>query len=189
MNDSLNEIIFSESFLQQGGDKTINKLILLFLFDKMEVPLTENTVLDICSSTNQWIPYMDCKPLLPELIEAGFLYEIKTSHTEPLYSITTEGTSCLGHFYSRVPISLRDVMATFVKENRMKYKRKQEYESDYYKNDDGSYTVLLKIVDTIKPVMRLEFNVPTKEAAKNIYKNWENKASNVYLALYELLME
>ncbi|MEG1519999.1 MAG: DUF4364 family protein [Clostridia bacterium] len=181
--------ILPESYLQQGGDKTINKLILLFLFDKMEVPLTENTILDICSSTNEWIPYMDCKPLLPELIEAGFLYEMNTTRTELLYSITTEGTTCLGHFYSRIPTSLRDIITEFVKEQRMKYKRKQEYDADYYKNDDGTYTVLLKIIDTINPVLRLEFTVPNQTIAKSVFKNWENKAAQVYSAIFEALME
>ncbi len=183
------EQILPESYLQQGGDKTANKLILLFLFDKMEVPLTESTILDICSSTNEWIPYMDCKPLIPELIEAGFLYEIKTTHSEPLFSITPAGIGCLGHFYSRIPTSLRDIITEFVKDNRMKYKRKQEYDSDYYKNDDGTYTILLKIIDTVNPVLRVEFTVPTKQIAKSIYKNWEDRAAQVYSSIFEALME
>lgn len=178
-----------EEYLQNGGDKTLNKLILLFLFDKMDVPLTESTVLDICCTTNEWIPYMDCKPLLPELCENGFLYEINTSYTDSLFKITPEGMDCLGHFYSRIPISLRDIITEFVKENRMKYKRKQEYEADYYKNDDGTYTVLLKIIDSVNPIMRLEFQVPSKAMAKSIWKSWENKAALVYSSVYELLME
>ena len=50
--------------MQFQGDTFLNKLILLFVFDKMEVPLSESTILDMCSSANQWINYMDCKPLL-----------------------------------------------------------------------------------------------------------------------------
>ena len=34
--------------MQVKGDALVNKLILLFVFDKMEVPLSENTVLDMC---------------------------------------------------------------------------------------------------------------------------------------------
>lgn len=188
-NFNSENLILPEEYLQNGGDKTVNKLILLFLFDKMEVPLTESTILDICCTTNGWIPYMDCKPLIPELVETGFLYELKTTYTDYLYKITSEGTDCLGHFYSRIPISLREIITEFVKENRMKYKRKQEYEADYYKNDDGTYTVLLKIVDEVNPVMRLEFTVPTKAAARAIWKSWEIKAPHVYSSIYELIIE
>ena len=33
-------------------DNTVNKLILLYVLDKMEIPLTENSILEICSSQN-----------------------------------------------------------------------------------------------------------------------------------------
>ena len=38
--------------MQVKGDALVNKLILLFVFDKMEVPLSENTVLDMCCRTH-----------------------------------------------------------------------------------------------------------------------------------------
>ena len=58
--------------MQVKGDALVNKLILLFVFDKMEVPLSEDTVLDMCCSANGWISYMDCKPLLITLTTASF---------------------------------------------------------------------------------------------------------------------
>ena len=42
-------------------DSTTNKWILLFIFDKMEIPLTENSIMDICTNKNNWLKYMDCK--------------------------------------------------------------------------------------------------------------------------------
>ena len=48
--------------MQVKGDATLNKLIILFVFDKMEVPLSENTILDMCCSSNNWIAYMDPLP-------------------------------------------------------------------------------------------------------------------------------
>ena len=55
--------------MQVRGDALVNKLILLFVFDKMEAPLSENTILDMCCSANNWISYMDCKPLLGTLLD------------------------------------------------------------------------------------------------------------------------
>ena len=72
------------------GDSTVNKLILLFVFDKMECPLLENTLIDICCSSNSWISYMDCKPALNKLIEENFVYNV-AAYGDPLYSITPEG--------------------------------------------------------------------------------------------------
>ena len=57
------------------SNSTVNKLILLFVMDKMEIPLTENSILDICSSRNNWLNYMECKELLYQLLETKFLYK------------------------------------------------------------------------------------------------------------------
>ncbi|MBR2371406.1 MAG: DUF4364 family protein [Clostridia bacterium] len=45
-------------------DNTQNKLLLLFVFDKMEIPLSEDTIVDLCCNTNNWITYIDCKQAL-----------------------------------------------------------------------------------------------------------------------------
>ena len=60
------------------GDATVNKLILLFVFDKMETALSENTIVDMCCSTNDWISYMDYKPILNMLLEHSFITNIST---------------------------------------------------------------------------------------------------------------
>ena len=76
--------------MQVKGDSSLNKLILLFVFDKMEVPLSENTVLDMCCSSNNWLNYMDCQPILNQLLECGWIYNISTPE-DPLYTITPDG--------------------------------------------------------------------------------------------------
>ena len=54
-------------------DSTQNKLLLLFVFDKMEMPLSEQTILEMCCSANNWINYIDCKQALMQLIDANFV--------------------------------------------------------------------------------------------------------------------
>ena len=56
-------------------DNTQNKLLLLFVFDKMEIPLSENTLIDLCCQTNNWITYMDCKQALLQLIDLGLILD------------------------------------------------------------------------------------------------------------------
>ena len=48
-------------------DSKVQKLIILFVFDRMAIPLSEATVLDVCTSDNDWLSYMDCKQYLNEL--------------------------------------------------------------------------------------------------------------------------
>ena len=110
--------------MQGKGDSSLNKLILLFVFDKMEVPLSENTVLDMCCSSNNWLAYMDCQPILNQLLECGWLYDI-SNDGDPLYTITPDGRICLANFFINIPASTREEISLFVKHNRNKYRRKQ----------------------------------------------------------------
>ena len=97
-------------------DSTQNKLLLLFVFDKMEMPLSEQTILEMCCSANNWINYIDCKQALMQLIDANFVAAVnKGASNEAMYSITPEGRICLAHFFVRIPSSLREVVSDNVK--------------------------------------------------------------------------
>ena len=174
--------------MQVKGDSSLNKLILLFVFDKMEVPLSENTVLDMCCSSNNWLSYMDCQPVLNQLIECGWIYNIGNAG-EPLYTITPDGRICLANFFINIPASLRESISLFIKSNRTKYRRKQECVADYFMNKDGTYTVYLKIIEPAQPVLELKLVVPNRQIAKDVYKKWGEKAADAYRNIYESLVD
>lgn len=174
--------------MQIQGELSVNKLILLFVFDKMESPLSENTVVEMCTVGNDWLNYMDCVDLLPRLLDGGFLCSIPTVD-EPLYTLTSDGRETLNNFYVVIPKSIRDEISAFVKKNSGKFRNRQECKSDYFQNADGTYTVYLKILAPLQPMLELKFVVPDKKTAQNIYKNWEFKASDLYSAIYDTLVD
>ena len=174
--------------MQVKGDSSLNKLILLFVFDKMETALSENTVLDMCCSSNNWLAYMDCQPILNGLLECGWICNIGNSG-EALYTITPDGRICLANFFINIPASIREEISLFVKNNRLKYRRKQECMADYFMNKDGTYTVYLKIIEPAQPVLELKLVVPNRQIAKDIYKKWGEKATDVYRNIYENLVD
>ena len=140
--------------MTEGGsplDSKVQKLIILFVFDRMAIPLSENTLLDICSAENNWVPYMECKQYLSELIDTNLLYRVPKSDC---INITQDGVSCLAMFFSRIPSSLRDDINLFVRDNRMRFKKRQSYFCDYSKNADGTYTVIMRINNDISTLIR-----------------------------------
>jgi len=131
---------------------------------------------------------MECKEVLSELIESGFVF-VSNNNAGQLMSITPDGRICLSHFYLRIPATLRDEISEYTKNNRMRYRKKQEYFSDYFKNPDGTYTVCLKIISMTQNIMELKIIVQDRNKAKMIYKNWEDNAPNVFGNLYSMLVE
>ena len=41
----------------------------------------------------------------------------------------------------------------------------------------------------VQPMLELKFVVPDKKTAQNIYKSWELKASELYSAIYDTLVD
>ncbi len=172
-------------------DQTTGKLILLWVMEKMEIPLTENSILDICTSKNNWLNYMECKELMWELLNSGFLYKTEEAENEERYTITYEGRNCLSHFYKRIPLSMREKITDYVKLNRMNVKRSQEYLSDYTKNSDGSFTVSLRIRSQLvnQPMFELKIKAPSRNSAMNACKKWQELAPSVYENICETLID
>ncbi|MBO5215241.1 MAG: DUF4364 family protein [Clostridia bacterium] len=191
-------------------ESTINKLILLYVFEAMDVPITGDTIIEMCTSRNTWLSYMDCTITIGELIEAGFIYQSKERGATPTttdskagagfifsspkeknsyFNITADGRQCLSLFYTRIPSSLRAEITEYVRENRMTMRRKQEYFRNYYKNNDGTYTVQLKIVDPVQTALEIKLNVANRNTAKMVYNKWENKAAQIYGFLHEELID
>ncbi|MCL2797752.1 MAG: DUF4364 family protein [Firmicutes bacterium] len=169
-------------------NSTLNKLILLFVLDKMDFPLLEDNILNISSQSNNWIPWMECKETVAQLLESGFIYQ--SIHENKMYfSITPDGRMCLSHFFTRIPTALRAEIADYIKDNRMDFRRKQEYFRNYSKNADGTYTVHLKIVDPAQTALELKLNVSSRHTAKLVYNKWEEKAAQVYYLLHEQLID
>lgn len=172
----------------KNGETSTNKLIILFVFDKMESALSERTIVDMCTSTNEWMGYMDCVNVLHKLIDDNFICVVSEDE-DTLYTITPDGRESLANFYINIPKSVREEISVFVKKNSTKYRNRQECRSDYYQNKDGTYTVFLKILAPVQPLMELKFVVPDRKTANTIYKKWEEKAADVYSAIYENLCD
>ncbi len=169
-------------------DTTVSKLILLYVLDQMEIPVTTETLNEMCCSQNSWLSFMTLTEILPELVDARFVVSCNNSNNE-YYKITQEGRDCLNFFFTKVPFSIRKEIGAYIKKNRQSYKRKQEYFKDYFKNRDGTYTVNLKIIDPLGSKLELKLNVANRAEAITVFKKWNNSASEVYSAIYKILID
>ncbi len=171
-------------------EKVRTKLTLLFFMEKMEIPLTKNSILDICCIENDWISYMDCVATISELNNSGFIYKTENAENDELYSITYAGRECLAQLYKRIPYADREKMTEYVKLNKLSVKTSQEYTSTYSKNDDGSYTVTLRIYEPMisNPMFEIKIKAPSRQSAIEADQKWKRQAPNVYEYVYENLV-
>lgn len=169
-----------------------DKLTMLFVVDKMEIPLTEDSILDICSIKNDWIKnYMDCKTIIHDLVDCNLLYKISSeTDTKELFALSYEGRECLSHLYRRLSLEKRETISAYLQANKLTVKSSQEYNSTYKKNIDGSYNVELKIYEpqSTTPMFNLTIKAPTRQSAIEATHKWKTIAPTVYESIYEKLI-
>lgn len=171
-------------------DNTVNKLILLCVMDKMEMPLTEDSIISICTNQNTWLKYMECKDILWQLVDIGYIAKTQVDD-ENRYNITHEGRNCLSNFYSKIPITTREEITSFTKENKINLKRSQEYVGTYFKNQDETYTSYLKIRNPLETQNLFEIKIvyPSRSQAIKATKKWKEKAASIFENVYETLYD
>ena len=82
-------------------------------------------------------------------------------------------------------------ISKYVKENRIAFKRSQEYVSTIDKNSDGSYTVCLKIRSALidEPMFEVKIKAPSRQSAMGAVNTWREKAHLIYESVYESLID
>jgi len=169
------------------ADEMAKKLILLFIFEKMEFPLTDESINEIIMRNPTWMTYMDFREALFGLIQSKFVYQM-TMASETSFSITQDGRGALGHFFQKIPASIREEIIEFARDNRPKFKKRQEYTWDYFKNADGTYTVVLRIRDHVvgDNLLEIKFRTDTRAGAKLAANRWRENAASTYERFYNM---
>ncbi len=177
--------------LEFSNDDFQTKLMLLYMLEQIEIPLTEQFILDICTTRNDWINYMECVSVFHDLLRDGFIYTPDSQDNKRCrYTLTAKGRSGLSIYYEEVPEKTREEISEFCKTNRMYFKRLQEYVADFHKNSDGTYMVTLKIIETAssEPMFEIKINFQTRADAVKAVEIWTDKAPSFYEFVYTNLL-
>ena len=122
-------------------DLSMNKLIILYMIKKVELPLT-NTQLSQFVIDKGYTDYFSFQEYLHQLVQTDLIRTITTSKSTS-YDITSEGLTTLEYFQSRISDSIRVEIDKHLEENKYDIKQKLEISSEYIPEKDGDYIVHL----------------------------------------------
>lgn len=168
-----------------------SKLLILFILEKLEMPINEDILLQMCSLDNDWIPYLCFSQYMNELSGAGFINRHLDENTKRDYvlSLSEDGKVCLSHFFKDIYKSVRDDVTNYIRTNKLMYRKKQEFSCNYSRLTDGTFKVTCAVLNVDAPVFEMTFNVPTVAKAIAIRNKWQNKAPDFYRAYTDLLID
>jgi len=156
-----------------------NKLLLLYLIDKMDIPLSNGQISQFALEEN-YMNYFFIQKCLSEMIEINYL-EATQENNNTRYTITDDGLETLKYFEKHISANIRSRINTYVLENRRKLKRDFEITANYFlDNRTKEFIVKCGVYEDSKVLMELNISVVTREHAKLIVGNWKNSSSEIY---------
>ncbi|MDF2609484.1 MAG: hypothetical protein K0R92_958 [Lachnospiraceae bacterium] len=166
---------------------TLYKLIILFLLDKVDFPLTNAQISNFILEKD-YTNYFNMQQSIAELIEAEFV-TIETIRNSSYYRITESGRETLSFFDSMISSAIQEDIIKYLKENQYSLRDEVSTLSEYFETKKGEYTVRLRVIEKEDSIIDLSLSVPTIEDALKICSNWRSNSQNVYASVLTNLLK
>ncbi len=164
-----------------------NKLILLYVLDKIKLPLSNSQINQIILE-NVPINYFLLQQYIDELFQSNLISK-NTSKDKSYYNITKKGKEILRLFSNRLSQDLCENIDQYIKDHRDSIFNESHYIGAYKKKGDEEFIVRLKILENESVLLDLYVSVVTLQQAKNMIDNWKNNGEKIYGSIIKALIE
>ena len=156
-----------------------NKLLILYLINKMDLPLSRSHISDYFTEA-EFMDYYTVQQTLAEMVDKNYL-DSATDSNVTRYTITGEGLQTLEYFEKHISIPKRSKINQYIKENRKDIKREFEKTVNFFHNEThNDFVIKCGVYDEDQMLMELSISVDTREQARMIETNWNKNAKTLY---------
>ena len=155
------------------------KIMILFLIDKMDLPMSNSQIAQFALSEN-YLNYYKVQTYLSEMTDIGYLDSSHSNNTTR-YTITEDGLKALEAFMHYVPTGVRSRIQKYVAENRKTVKQDFEIVANhFYDFEQKEYTAKCGLYEDDTMLMELNLSVVSREQAVAICNNWKRNVDRLY---------
>ena len=173
-------------FSNNSKEEAQSKLLLLYIFDKFEVAITNNQITDFIMES-ELLNYFVLQQFLSELVDTSLL-EYSNNEEHYYYLITEKGKDTLNYFKDRLSKKLLSKIDQSIDNKRKVLLKETQISANYKKKSKNDYLVELKVVENDITLIDLKLDVVSNKHAKVICDNWKNKAQDIYGEIIKLLI-
>ena len=165
---------------------TLYKLILLYLLNRVEIPLTNG---QICAfvAEEQYTDYFTVQETLADMVETKLL-EPEIVRNSTFYHLTESGKETLSYFKDEISTAIRKDIEAYLKENKMKLRNENAVLADYNNLEEGGFLVKLQIKEKESFIVDMSLIVQEERRAIMMCDNWKKKSSEIYRQLMKELL-
>lgn len=169
------------------SDLAENKLLLLYIFDKIKLPISNIQITQIVLENN-FINYFTLHQYISELISSNFLEYVGEASKHRLV-ITDRGSKVLTMFKERLPKNKIEVIDGYLQKHLEKIKKEITVTADYTIENNNSFIVNLKATENNISLIDLKLNVPTINQARAICSKWKENSAQLYNDIISLVID
>lgn len=164
---------------------TLYKLIVLYMLDRVNFPLTKAQVGDFILE-REYTNFLTLQQAIAELIDAG-LVTARSGRNRTHLVITDEGRTTLSYFQNRINDSIKEEIDGFFLANELELRNEASVLANYYKSVSGEYEAHLTAKEKDVTMVEITLSVPDEETASAICANWQKKNQDIYQYLAKQL--
>ncbi|GAB6086811.1 DUF4364 family protein [Alkaliphilus crotonatoxidans] len=173
-------------FVNSSQQLAEKKLLLLYIFEKLEIPITHSQITDFVLE-NDLMNYFMFQQFFSELQESGFIIEEHKEQQQ--FIITDKGRNTLKYFINRLSREQLEKIDHLLSIKKKQLLKRAEVEADYVKLDENDVLVTLKVIERDTPLINISLNVANTKQAKIICQNWKENTQKIYSNLISMLIE
>lgn len=167
-------------------DLAENKLILLYIINKIKMPVSNNQITEIILENN-FINYFTLQQYLSELVSSKFLHNTDEEGTQRL-KITEKGSKVLDLFGSRISQNKLDVANSYLTAHREKIKKETTVHADYTIDDKNNFIVNLNATENGSILINIKLSVGSNKQARELCNKWNSDSSKLYDKIVKMLV-
>ena len=171
---------------QSNEDLAENKVLILYLLNKLPDGIKSDNLYKIVSSANN-INYFYFQELLTDLIDTNLVGSF-TKEEDTFIKITSEGQNALLLTKELLPGILKLRADNVFKQEVSIIAEESSIVTEYIPKDEKNYTVKCKIIEKNEILFEVSTYAGSRERAKQISDNWKNNANTLYPKIINLLL-
>lgn len=163
-----------------------NKIIILYILEKNSKPLTIEQIAKFCEDFED-ITYFDICSYVQELKSNKYIDESFSESGSLVYSITNSGLSTLQELLELIPgVNLHNIKK-IINKNIVKIKTDFSIDNVVIPVKDDEFKVTCYIKEGNDELVSITMYATNKDQARNITKNWNNNAEEIYEKLLDMM--
>lgn len=170
----------------QSDALTLYKLIILYILNKVDFPLTNAQLTDFILE-KEYTNYFNIQQALNDLISSE-LITVASVHHSSHYRITDAGKETLDFFNSKISDAIKSDIMEFLRRNKYSLREEVSNIADYHEEKKNEFIVRCQVKEQGSSIIDLSLIVPTEDVAISICNNWRGKSQEVYSYLMKTLL-